>query len=90
MANLAPAMRGHPNSRLLICDLVLSDQHPDAGKVLRDINMLCIGGKERSLKQWASLLSKGGFKTVKVWGEEGDFSQIIEAVLDETVGIEGL
>jgi hypothetical protein len=82
MANLAPAMRGHPDSRLLICDLVLPDKNPDEGKVLRDINMLCIGGKERSLKQWESLLGRGGFRILKVWGTEGAFSQIVEAVLD--------
>jgi hypothetical protein len=83
MANLAPAMRGNPHSRLLICDLVLPDRSPDASKVLRDMNMLCIGGKERSLAQWQGLLGRGGFKIIKIWGSEQGFNQIIEAALDE-------
>jgi hypothetical protein len=83
LSKLAPAMRGSPHSRLLICDLVLPDRNPEAGKVLRDINMLCIGGKERSLRQWKSLLGQGGFKILKVWGSEHGASNIVEAVLDE-------
>jgi len=83
LSNLAPAMRGYPQSRLLICDLVLPDHNPDAGKVLRDINMLLIAGKERSLAQWHHLLGQGGFKILKVHGMENVNSSIIEAVLDD-------
>jgi hypothetical protein len=72
-------MRGHPHSRLLICELVLPDRAPDAGKVLRDLNMLVIGGKERSLSQWSSLLGQAGFKVHKVHAS----SSIIEAGFDE-------
>lgn len=76
-------MRGHAHSRLLICDLVLADRDPEPEKVIRDINMLVIGGQERNLIQWSALLKKGGFKIVKVHGEGGENSSIIEAVLDE-------
>ncbi|KAE9363222.1 S-adenosyl-L-methionine-dependent methyltransferase [Stipitochalara longipes BDJ] len=83
LSNLAPAMRGHPHSKLLICELVLPDQHPEPTKVIRDITMLLIGGSERNLTQWNTLLKKGGFKIVNVHGAGGENSSIIEAVLDE-------
>ncbi|KAB8221933.1 O-methyltransferase-domain-containing protein [Aspergillus novoparasiticus] len=54
LRNLAPAMRGY-NSKLLICEIVLTDSQPDLQKVLYDINMSFVAGKERSLKQWCSL-----------------------------------
>ena len=83
LSNIAPAMRGHPHSKLLICELVLPDQHPEPTKVIRDITMLLIGGSERNLTQWNALLKKGGFKIEKVYGAGGENSSIIEAVLDE-------
>jgi O-methyltransferase domain len=49
LSNLAPAMKGYPSSRLLISDLILPDSNPSLLVVLRDINMLCIGGKERNV-----------------------------------------
>ena len=75
-------MKGHPTSRLLICDLVLPDHNADTGKVLRDINMLLIAGKERSISQWNSLLGQEGFKIVKVHGLGNMNSSIIEAVYE--------
>lgn len=83
LTNLAPAMRGHPHSKLLICELVLADQNPEPARVIRDINMLVIGGKERNLFQWDDLLRKAGFKIVKVYGMGDPNSSIIEAVLDD-------
>jgi hypothetical protein len=76
-------MRGHPHSKLLICELVLPDQYPEPAKVVRDIMMLFIGGQERNLFQWHGLLQRAGFKIVNVHGAGGDNSSIIEAVLDE-------
>jgi len=43
--NLAPALRGHLHSKLLICELVLADQNPEPVRVIRDIKILLIGGK---------------------------------------------
>ena len=51
--------------------------------VMRDINMLLIGGQERNLSQWNALLIKAGYKMLKVHGLGGENSSIIEAVLDE-------
>ncbi|KAH7310071.1 O-methyltransferase-domain-containing protein [Rhexocercosporidium sp. MPI-PUGE-AT-0058] len=83
LKNLAPAMRGSPNSRLLICELVLPDRNPTIGHVLRDMNMLVIAGKERNKIQWQKLLGQAGFKILGYYGLESANSSIIEAVLDE-------
>jgi hypothetical protein len=83
LSNIAQAMRGHPHSKLLICEIVLPDQYPEPAKVIRDISMLLIGGQERNLLQWNALLKNAGFKILKVHGVGGDNSSIIEAVLDE-------
>jgi hypothetical protein len=81
--NLIPAMRGYPNSRLLISELVIPDRNPDSARVLRDMTMLVIGGKERSLMQWHSLLIQAGFKILQVYGMDHANASIIEAVVDE-------
>jgi hypothetical protein len=78
-------MRGHPHSKLLICEMVLLEQHPEPIPVMRDINMLLMGGQERNLFQWNALLTKAGFKLLKVHGVGvgGEHSSIIELVLNE-------
>jgi O-methyltransferase domain len=83
LSNLAPAMRGHLHSRLFIADLVLPDSNPSVSTVLRDMNMMCIGGKERNVAQWRKLLGDGGFKIVEIYGMGQSNASIIEAVLDE-------
>jgi hypothetical protein len=47
--------------------------------------MLLIGGQERNLFQWNALLTKAGFKVLKVHGVGvgGEHSSIIELVLNE-------
>ncbi|KAK2628714.1 hypothetical protein QTJ16_001817 [Diplocarpon rosae] len=83
LRNLAPAFRSSPSSRLLICELILPDRNPSIGHVLRDINMLVIGGKERSKAQWSRLLGEAGYSIVGWYGVENASCGIIEAVLDE-------
>lgn len=83
LANLAPAMRGHASSKLLVCDLVLPDKNPSSLKALRDINMMQCSGKERSVKQWHTLLNKAGFRIVEIHGLGNQMNSVIEAVLDE-------
>ncbi|KAH7377992.1 O-methyltransferase-domain-containing protein [Cadophora sp. MPI-SDFR-AT-0126] len=83
LKNLAPAMRGSPSSRLLLCELVLPDRYPTDGHVLRDMNMLAIAGKERNKLQWQKLLGMAGFKILGYYGLDSPNSSIIEAVLDE-------
>ncbi|KAG4411952.1 hypothetical protein IFR04_014902 [Cadophora malorum] len=82
LQNLAPALRGSPSSRLLLCELVLPDRNPTIGQVLRDMNMLVIAGKERNKLQWRKLLGSAGFKILGYYGLDSPNSSIIEAVLD--------
>jgi hypothetical protein len=79
LANIKPAMT--QNSKLLICDFVLEDVNPPNVQALRDVNMLAIGGKERSSSQWKELLANAGFEIVKVYGGDGGLNGIIEAEL---------
>ncbi|KUJ11679.1 S-adenosyl-L-methionine-dependent methyltransferase [Mollisia scopiformis] len=85
LKNLAPAMKptpSNPSPKLLITDLVLADHSPPAGLVLRDINMLVIGGKERSRSQWESLMNEAGFKIIGVHSQEGmPIGSVVECVL---------
>jgi hypothetical protein len=83
LSNLAPAMKGHPHSRLLIAEMVLLDSNPSPSSVLMDMNMLCIGGKERNVSQWKKLLGDGGFKIIEIYGVGHSNASIIEATLDE-------
>ncbi|KAJ5963540.1 uncharacterized protein N7479_003416 [Penicillium vulpinum] len=81
LRNLAPAMRGY-NSKLLICDIVLSNIRPDTQKVLYDINMFFIAGKERSVKQWHALMEGTDFRIERIIGLD-NLRSIIEVVLRE-------
>ncbi|CDM27894.1 hypothetical protein DTO013E5_9043 [Penicillium roqueforti] len=81
LRNLAPAMRGY-KSKLLICDIVLTDTRPDTQKVLYDINMFFMAGKERSVKQWHALMEGTGFRIERIIGLDNPVRSIIEVVLD--------
>lgn len=70
-------------SKILICDLVLPERDPDPPKTLRDIKMLCIGGKERRLGQCEVLLGKAGMKILKILGDTKGPNNTIEVVLNE-------
>lgn len=44
--------------------------------------MLCIGGKERSLSQWKTLLGEGGYKIMNVHGSPAmTIGSVVECVL---------
>lgn len=74
-------MRINPNSRLLICDRILPDRGVGPAQALSDMNMLVIGGKERSVSQFQRILESEGFKIVKIWGEGNAMNGIVEAML---------
>lgn len=79
MSSLRPAMASY--SKLLICDVVVQDHRPQPRKVLRDINMLLVGGMERSQRQWVDLLKAGGFRVHAFHGLQNSDNSIIEACL---------
>jgi hypothetical protein len=60
---------------------VLDDEKLVARNTLRDINMMVIGGKERSMRQWEELLQTEDFVVEKYYGLDGRMNSIIEARL---------
>ncbi|KAJ9303273.1 hypothetical protein DTO271G3_647 [Paecilomyces variotii] len=83
LRNLAPAMRGF-DSRLLICDLVvgqLASAQPH--KALRDINMMVMAGRERTVTEWEVLLGEEGFQITHIWGADNPGNSVIEARLTD-------
>jgi len=55
-----------PKSRLLVIESVLDEgNHPSFGKMTDILMLAAAGGKERTLKQWESLLSASGFSIRK-------------------------
>ena len=69
-------------SKLLIHEMILSEEKVPLFHALLDVNMMVInGGMERSRKQWSALLGSAGFEVVKFWApEEEDDDGIVEAV----------
>ena len=71
LANIVPAMA--PDSRILISDMALPEPVTlqDAHAVWLDLMMMTIGGKERTKKDWESLVESAGLKLVKLWQKPG-------------------
>jgi hypothetical protein len=69
LSNIVPAMA--PDSRIIISDTALPEPvtEMDAHAIWLDLMMLCIGGKERTVRDWEALGAKAGLKCVKVWQE---------------------
>jgi O-methyltransferase domain len=67
LTSIVPAMA--PDSRILISDMALPEPitFQDAHAVWLDLMMLTIGGKERTKKDWESLVESAGLKLVKFW-----------------------
>ena len=68
-------------STLLIEDLVLKDQgETDTNAEMDLLMMLLFDGKERTLQQWQSMLSKVSppVSLVKVWSAENERQAILE------------
>ena len=64
LANCCAAMR--ENGRVLVIDSVVAPGNdPDRGKLL-DMQMLVIGGRERTKREFATLFSKAGLKLTRV------------------------
>nr|B3FWS1.1 RecName: Full=O-methyltransferase hmp5; AltName: Full=Hypothemycin biosynthesis cluster protein hpm5 [Hypomyces subiculosus]ACD39755.1 O-methyltransferase [Hypomyces subiculosus]ACD39764.1 O-methyltransferase [Hypomyces subiculosus] len=73
-----------PSSRLLIVEAVLpaqTDVGGDMGAYLIDFVGLAMGGKERTEKEFATLLGTVGLELVKVWHGKARHHAIVEARL---------
>lgn len=69
-------------SKLLINDLVVTDQKAGLFMTRSDMTMLALlGSMERSEKQWRQLLDGAGFVVVKIWTKEARYESVIEAMI---------
>ncbi|KAL8656350.1 MAG: hypothetical protein Q9226_002699 [Calogaya cf. arnoldii] len=71
-----------PSSRLLIVEAVLPAQPEvggDMGGYLIDFVGLAMGGKERTEKQFTTLLNGEGLELVKVWPGKARYQAVVEA-----------
>lgn len=68
-------------SRVLIADAVVPNMGAPRHLALQDINMMSLGGMERTRVQWKHLLDNAGFKIKRIWAGDGNLYSIIEAVL---------
>lgn len=70
-----------PGSRLLIIEMVLpEDGTPHPGKLLDLVMLVAVGGRERTPKEYGSLLEKAGFRLARVVPTASPVS-IVEAVI---------
>lgn len=77
LQNHVEAMKGH-DSRLLLSELVLGDSGGSPQKMLRDINMMQLAGKERSEKQWHALLDSAGFRIINIYGRDNATNRYVQ------------
>jgi hypothetical protein len=69
-------------SRVLIADMVLPDAGCPRDLAMQDLNMMSLGGMERSTSEWRQLLDSAGLKLRKIWiNEDGPKHAVVEAVL---------
>lgn len=92
LSNIVPAMA--PDSRIIVSDTALPEPvtEIDAHAVWLDLMMLCIGGKERTTRDWEVLGAMAGLKCVKVWQEPEKLGPIcvVEYALPEQVAANGV
>jgi hypothetical protein len=69
-------------SRVIIADMVLPDPDCPRDLAMQDLNMMSLGGIERSASEWQQLLESAGLVLEKVWlNGNGPKHATIEAVL---------
>lgn len=73
-----------PESKLLIAEYEVPAVGAPAKLTLQDINMMGLGGTERTEKQWSDLLDSVGVKLAKMWRTEGSNFVVIEGRIKGT------
>lgn len=83
LENLKPALRpGY--SRLLLNEIVVSEEHPTLAATSMDMMMLAhFAVRERTESDWKALLEKAGLKFVAIYSYPGVAESVIEAELVE-------
>ena len=74
-------------SRVLIADMVLADVDCERDLAMQDLNMMTVGGSERSESEWASLIESAGLVLKKIWiNQDGPKHAVVEATLSTFKG----
>ena len=69
----------------MIVDIVLPDIGAELLPALFDINMMLIGGRQRTEREWRGLLKDVGLRVMKITGPKPGawtMDSVIEAVID--------
>ena len=86
---VVPAMAR--DSRILISDMALPEPvgAGDAGAIWLDLMMMTIGGKERTRRDWETLIESAGLKLCKIWQSDmtGPLA-VVECMLKDEVEAE--
>jgi O-methyltransferase domain len=85
LSSVVPAMA--TDSRILISDMAVPEPvtASDVNAVWLDLMMLTIGGKERTKKDWETLVESAGLKIVKLWQTpETEPLVVVECALPES------
>ncbi|KAF8247315.1 S-adenosyl-L-methionine-dependent methyltransferase [Wilcoxina mikolae CBS 423.85] len=69
------------DSRLLITDMVVPNTNAPRQLAWEDLNMMTIGGVERTERQWQRLLESAGLKITKIWRNGDAEHAVIDAKL---------
>ena len=83
LAQTIPALDPH-HSRIVIVDIVLPDCGAKLLPALFDINMMLMGGRERTEREWRGLLSEVGLRVIRITGPEPgawNMDSVIEAMM---------
>ncbi len=77
-------------SRILIADMVLPDMDCPRDLAMQDLNMMSLGGMERSESEWRRLLDSTGLVLQKIWiNQDGPKHAVIEAAPAVLPGFKG-
>lgn len=71
----------HQYSKLIVCELVLPDLNASLLSSALDIQMMGLGGMERSERQWSVLLASAGMKITGLWPGKPDCESVLEVML---------
>ena len=72
-----------PDSRVLIAEYEVPATGAPAKLTMQDVNMMGIGGCERTEDMWAKLLDSAGLKLEKMWRTPGSNFVVVEGRLHE-------
>lgn len=69
-------------SHIVIADMVLADVGCLRDLAMQDLNMMSLGGMERSESEWKELIASAGLVLNKIWyNDDGPKHAVLEAVL---------